>query len=124
MPPLTAAGTPTVDARAALSELSREASDNGNMTTTRPTEWTIELYEDRVRRAGEIRDEIGHRWEDFAEHPRRLTALPGQNDCEWVFGVRTVIPMPIRLSTLFGEWLYELRAALDGTAYHLAVCDS
>jgi hypothetical protein len=32
--------------------------------------------------------------------------------------------MPIRLSTLFGEWLYELRAALDGILYYLAVRDS
>ncbi|MDT5258885.1 MAG: hypothetical protein QOD10_3965 [Mycobacterium sp.] len=32
--------------------------------------------------------------------------------------------MPVQLSTLFGEWLYLLRAALDGIVYHLAVRDS
>ncbi|WP_216917627.1 hypothetical protein [Nocardia noduli] len=95
------------------------------MTTDALTGRTIELCEDRVRRAGEIRDEIGRRWADYlGEHPRRLTAVPGQTDGEWIFGVRTIIPMPVRLSTLFGEWLYELRAALDATAYYLAIRDS
>lgn len=32
--------------------------------------------------------------------------------------------MPARVSTLFGEWLYLLRAALDGVAYYVAVLDS
>jgi hypothetical protein len=32
--------------------------------------------------------------------------------------------MPVRLSTLFGEWLYLLRAALDGLVYYLAVRES
>ncbi|WP_040713680.1 hypothetical protein [Nocardia takedensis] len=95
------------------------------MTTDTLTARTIELCDDRVHRAAEIREEIGCRWADYlGEHPRSLTAVPGQTDCEWIFGVRTVIPMPIRLSTLFGEWLYELRAALDATAYYLAVRDS
>jgi hypothetical protein len=32
--------------------------------------------------------------------------------------------MPVRLSTLFGEWLYLLRAVLDGMVYYAAVRDS
>ncbi len=100
-------------------------SNNTSMTTDADTGQAIELCDDRVHRAGETRREIGRRWaRHLGGHPRRLTAVPGVRSGEWVFGVRTVTPIPVRLSTLFGEWLYQLRAALDGTAYQLAIRDS
>lgn len=56
--------------------------------------------------------------------PRQFQLVRGEADGEWTLVLKTLVPMPNRLSTLFGEWLYLLRAALDGIAYHLAVKDS
>lgn len=56
--------------------------------------------------------------------PRQFQLVRGEVDGEWTLVLKTLVPMPTRLSTLFGEWLYLLRAALDGVAYHLAVKDS
>ncbi|XVA03269.1 hypothetical protein ACQ86I_05815 [Prescottella equi] len=87
-------------------------------------DWPVEILRDRVDRAGELRAEIGHVWNEYlATKPRQLGAVPASDD-SWFFVIKTVQPMPTRLSTLFGEWLYELRSALDGLAYHLAVRDS
>jgi len=60
----------------------------------------------------------------MGDRPREIDVVRGETSTTWVFVVRTVIPMPVRLSVLFGEWLYELRAALDGIVYYLAVRDS
>ncbi|MEV4129355.1 hypothetical protein [Nocardia sp. NPDC049707] len=60
----------------------------------------------------------------MGDRPREIDVIRGETSTTWVFVVRTVIPMPVRLSVLFGEWLYELRAALDGIVYYLAVRDS
>lgn len=46
------------------------------------------------------------------------------SDTRWTLVINTNEPMPVRISTLFGEWLYLLRAALDGAAYFVAVRDS
>lgn len=88
-------------------------------------EWAVDICRERVRRAGEIRAEIGSEWtRHMADRPRRIDVVRGETSTSWVFVVETVIPMPVRLSALFGEWLYELRAALDGIVYYLAVRDS
>lgn len=87
-------------------------------------DWPVEILRDRARRAGDIRNEIGRIWSEYLEkRPRRLGAIPSDDE-SWFLVIKTVLPLPVRLSTLFGEWLYELRAALDGLAYHLAVRDS
>ncbi len=88
-------------------------------------QWPIEVCRERVRRAGEIRTEIGSEWNTYlADHPRQIDVVRGDTDTSWTFVVKTLTPMPVRLSALFGEWLYELRAALDGIVYYLAVRDS
>lgn len=47
-----------------------------------------------------------------------------ESGTRWTLVINTNEPMPVRISTLFGEWLYLLRAALDGVAYYAAVRDS
>ncbi|MFE3000022.1 hypothetical protein ACFXG4_34105 [Nocardia sp. NPDC059246] len=95
------------------------------MSNTVDGQWAVEVCRERVRRAGEIRAEIGSEWaRHMADHPRRIDVVQGDTDTSWIFVVDTVIPMPVRLSALFGEWLYQLRAALDGIVYCLAVRDS
>ncbi|MDC8970721.1 hypothetical protein [Mycobacterium marinum] len=86
----------------------------------------IEVMRDRVSRASEVRESIGSLWNEYRERrPRRFGLLADPvSDTRWTFVINTVEPMPARISTLFGEWLYLLRAALDGTAYHVAVRDS
>lgn len=86
-----------------------------------------EVLRDRVHRASEIREAIGIVWSEYMgqqEQPRRFALVPGGTDKSWTLVVNTLVPMPVRLSTLFGEWLYLLRAALDGLTYYLAVRDS
>lgn len=81
---------------------------------------------DRVHRAGEIREAIGAQWTEYIDrkpHPLAVVA-DTESDTRWSFVISTNEPMPVRISTLFGEWLYLLRAALDGTAYYVAVRDS
>lgn len=86
----------------------------------------VEVLRDRVLRAGEIRAAIGDVWNAYvSRQPRRfgLLAVPG-SEFHWTLVINTIEPMPTRVSTLFGEWLYLLRAALDGAAYYVAVRDS
>ncbi|WP_156628476.1 hypothetical protein [Mycobacterium sp. 1274756.6] len=85
-----------------------------------------EVLRGRVLRASEVRESIGALWDEYVERdPRRigLVADDGSNT-RWTLVIHTNEPMPVRISTLFGEWLYLLRAALDGVAYYAAVRDS
>lgn len=85
----------------------------------------VDVCRDRVLRAIEIRGQMVNVWNEYiGRQPRRFWLVPGNESNRWVLVLRTLEPMPTRLSTLFGEWLYELRAALDGILYHLAVQDS
>lgn len=86
----------------------------------------IEVLRDRVIRASEVRASIGMLWNEYMERqPRRFRLVANtESDTRWTFVINTTEPMPVRISTLFGEWLYLLRAALDGTAYYVAVRDS
>jgi hypothetical protein len=85
----------------------------------------VEVCRDRVPRAAEIRGHIGTLWSEYIDRaPRRFNVTPSDEPDIWVLELQTIEPMPVRLSTLFGEWLYELRAALDGILFHLAVQDS
>lgn len=86
----------------------------------------VEVLRDRIRRAGEIRESIGTLWNDYLGRHPRLFGLVAQPDSEthWTLVINTVEPLPVRISTLFGEWLYLMRAALDGTMYYVATRDS
>ncbi|KUH86298.1 hypothetical protein AU187_05830 [Mycobacterium sp. IS-1556] len=85
-----------------------------------------EILRDRVHRASEVRGSIGTLWNEYMEREPRQFGLvaDAESDTRWTFVINTIEPMPVRISTLFGEWLYLLRAALDGTAYYVAVRDS
>ena len=85
----------------------------------------IEVLRDRVIRASEVRVSIGTLWNEYMERqPRRFglvadaesgtAGLSYQHDRT---DARTD-QRPVR------RWLYLLRAALDGTAYYVAVRDS
>ncbi|AZG44112.1 hypothetical protein D7316_00692 [Gordonia insulae] len=85
----------------------------------------LEVCRDRVAHAAETRSAIRSIWNEYiGQVPRRFVLKPGRDDDHRVVAVETFERMPVRLSTLFGEWLYELRAALDGAVYFMAVRDS
>jgi hypothetical protein len=86
----------------------------------------IEVLRDRVRRASEVRESIGKLWNEYlSQHHWYFGLIPDpDSDTRWTLVIRTVEPLPVRISTLFGEWLYLLRAALDGTMYYVAIRDS
>jgi hypothetical protein len=94
-----------------------------SVTTIAPD---IEVLRDRVDRASEVRESIGALWNEYMERqPRRFGLVAGEeSDTRWTLVINTNDPMPVRIRTLFGEWLYLLRAALDGVAYYAAVRDS
>lgn len=60
----------------------------------------------------------------LATRPRGFQLVPGPAPGTWELQIRTNRPTPDSLSTRFGEWLYHLRATLDGLTYALAVRDS
>ncbi|MCQ9125550.1 hypothetical protein [Corynebacterium amycolatum] len=74
----------------------------------------------RVERAASHRHEL---WRLGAEH---LKANPierrvvGDGDIR-SFRLHATAPVPTELSLIFGEWLYQLRAALDGLMYEIVV---
>jgi hypothetical protein len=85
----------------------------------------LEVCRDRATHAAEVRSTIGAIWNEYIEQvPRRFVLKPGRDDDHRIVAVETFERMPVRLSTLFGGWLYELRAALDGAVYFMAVRDS
>jgi hypothetical protein len=68
---------------------------------------------------------MGREWAEYmGQHPRQFGLARCETDTSWTFVLNTLVPMPVRLSTLFGEWLYLLRAVLDGMVYYAAVRDS
>lgn len=89
-----------------------------------PTSPDIEVLRDRLRRASEVRKSLGTLWNEYLERLPRRFGLIRSSETQWTLVINTVEPMPVRISTLFGEWLYLLRAALDGAMYHVAVRDS
>ena len=74
----------------------------------------------RVERAASHRHEL---WSLGAEH---LKANPIErrvvsNGDIRSFRLHATAPVPTELSLIFGEWLYQLRAALDGLMYEIVV---
>ncbi|WP_094680141.1 hypothetical protein [Rhodococcus sp. 06-235-1A] len=79
----------------------------------------------RIDRAAELRAEMSQEWNaHLATKPRGFELVHGPTPDTWEMRIKTMRPTPRSLSTRFGEWLYQLRAALDGLTYALAIRDS
>lgn len=75
----------------------------------------------RLDRAREHRDEFGAEWARYLDGlPAEMTYEVGDNGRGRISIIRHE-PPPHRLSLLIGEFLYELRAALDNCLYEVAV---
>jgi len=78
----------------------------------------------RLDRATELYERFGQVWADYLEQrPHRLTMQTDHGGCTRI-RVERLTPIPLQLSLLLGEYLYELRAALDNCLYAVAVIDS
>ena len=78
----------------------------------------------RVDRAEVHRAAAVRIWNDYlASHPFDFS-LDEQGDGEFVLRVWQHEPVPLELSVILGEWLYNLRSALDYIVWATAVYDS
>jgi hypothetical protein len=78
----------------------------------------------RLDRAAEHSHASGEAWAAFlADHPYRVF-VEINDDGSGVVGIRRERPFPQRLPLVIGEFLYELRAALDNCLYEVAVIHS
>ena len=63
-------------------------------------------------------------WNKFLEqHPYEFTVVH-EGGGSFVMRVHQEIPTPPEMAVLIGEWLYNLRCALDYSVYAAAVCVS
>lgn len=86
----------------------------------------VEVLRDRIARSSEVRESIGKLWRTYLErnpYQFELISVPDFNSRRTLV-IHLVEAVPVRISTLFGEWLYLLRAALDGTVYYAAIRNS
>lgn len=82
------------------------------------------IYYARLDRATELYEQFGQVWAAYLEQrPHRLTMDTDPGGFTRI-RVERLTPIPLRLSLLLGEYLYELRAALDNCLYTVAVIDS
>jgi hypothetical protein len=78
----------------------------------------------RLGRAAELYEQFGQVWADYLkQRPHRLTMDTDPGGLTRI-RVERLTPIPLQLSLLLGEYLYELRAALDNCLYNIAVIDS
>jgi hypothetical protein len=78
----------------------------------------------RIERAATHSAEMAAAWNEYlAPHPFSFE-LVRESETQWIFRVRQVDPFPTELPILFGEWLYNLRSALDYIIWAAAVHSS
>lgn len=86
-----------------------------------PVEFEIRLLNARLNRAKQHFEAFGHSWAEYlAARPHSLDHTVEEDGIVAVRLVRRM-PLPVELSLVFGEFLYELRAALDNCLYAVAV---
>ncbi|WP_146077463.1 hypothetical protein [Rathayibacter rathayi] len=75
----------------------------------------------RLDRADQHVQRFGEIWDEYlSTRPHRLKHT-AEADGTLVVRLRRIKPLPVELSVVFGELLYELRAALDNCLYAVAV---
>lgn len=78
----------------------------------------------RLDRAVEHRDQFGDEWAAFLEQHPYEVSVRVDDDGLGTVSITRHEPIPPRLPLLVGEFLYELRAALDNCLYEVAVLHS
>ncbi len=86
-----------------------------------PIEFEVRLLHARLDRAEEHYKSFGQIWADYLSQRPHALDRSVEDDGTVVARLRRVVPLPVELSVVFGELLYELRAALDNCLYAVAV---
>ncbi len=76
----------------------------------------------RIDRAKAHRDAAAGVWNDFVDRDPYGVFLDDEGEGQFVIRVVQQEPPPTELAVLTGEWLYNLRCALDYAIYDVAVC--
>lgn len=88
------------------------------------TVWRVDYFQParlRIERAQSRSSEMSEVWNEYLKpHPFEFE-LVRENETRYFFRVTQREPTPPELSLLFGEWLYNLRSALDYIVWATAV---
>lgn len=111
-----------------MSIASRESGWNDNEVVLKPhlpvfepIEFEIRLLNARLDRAEHHYESFGRIWDEYLSgRPHSLDHVLNEDGTVSVC-LRRRTPLPVELSLVFGEILYELRAALDNCLYAVAV---
>jgi hypothetical protein len=90
-------------------------------TALEPIEFEVRLLHARLDRADEHCRSFGRIWAGYLDQRPHALDRSTEPDGTIVARLRRSIPLPAELSVVFGELLYELRAALDNCLYAVAV---
>jgi hypothetical protein len=86
-----------------------------------PIEFEVRLLHARLDRAEEHYRSFGRIWAEYLDQRPHALERTVDSDGTIVARLRRATPIPAELSVVFGELLYELRAALDNCLYAVAV---
>jgi hypothetical protein len=79
----------------------------------------------RIDRATVHRNASISEWNAFLDQePYETRLTQDYNKAEWTLWIEQTIPMPPGIALNLGEWLYQLRGALDNCVYEVAIYDS
>lgn len=67
----------------------------------------------RVDRADELRERMAQLWNDYISSHPFTPSLIGEGDGVYILRVWEDQPPPAELAVATGEWLYNIRSALD-----------
>jgi hypothetical protein len=99
-----------------------EVDGDSESSVDHPVE--IALMRARIDRAISHRSAFGEAWAAHLERRPRRTKIEIDESGHGVVRIVESEPIPVELSLLLGEFLYELRAALDNCLYAVAVIES
>ena len=92
-----------------------------NLPELEAVEFEIQLLNARIERARKHYAEFGEVWAEYLSDRPHSLEHTGEEDGTVVVRLQRTVPLPVALSISFGEFLYELRAALDNCLYAAAV---
>lgn len=92
-----------------------------NLPEFEAVEFELQLLNARIERARKHYAEFGEVWEKYLSDRPHSLEHTGEEDGTVAVRLLRTVPLPVALSISFGEFLYELRAALDNCLYAAAV---
>lgn len=95
-----------------------------NLPEFETVEFEIQLLNARIERAREHYETFGEVWAEYLSNRPHSLENTSEEDGTVAVRLQRTVPLPVALSISLGEFLYELRAALDNSLYTAAVLAS